>query len=1722
MATDISLHNYLKKLNQLLEENRYPEVVSHAQHILKQFSRHIPTYLVLGQALLEQQDFSGAIDLLQRVLSTKPNEFVAHLGLSIAYSEEGLYPQAMWHLLRANEMDPYNTNIQRELKEIYQQQGGEPLQDIPISQAALARLHFKGGQFLHAITGLQESLLATKEDRVDLELLLAEALWRDKQRIEAAELCDEILKKLPNCIDANAILAEIYLQGERTAKANGHLQLVQTLTQMDQVQLDVSTAVGAAFSMAGAIPLAEEIRLAQLEEETFSSFKLDEPTPTIADWVSEFGLDEALEGDADPYEWLHAPDESNETPPETAVSEGVPNWIEANLADDLEPIQLAPDQLEEWGASTIDEDLVASAPLDNELFDEETIPSWLQDVQPDQSENDTVSSAEEGIPDWLKSNPVNESQSFVATLNQQFDVTEDSVTDKNNKDKESQNVPEDAKAENPDDALSWLDDLIGQDNKTETPPTQAQAVQNNSEDLPDWLQNLSDKPNQPEAIPNEDLPDWLKEAALTTDTSLPGVLDQEAKEPDGSASSGLDDIAEAEISQIDTDLSWLDELSSKSAELTDDLPTMTWDENQAPNTTPAADAAEPQDFDEAMAWLEDLAADQTTPIEEPPTVDQGLFGTEILQAETADSNKPAEPSEENLPPEDIDDAMAWLEQLAANQGAPAEELPSIPDSEQETDTDEAMDWLEQLADESVAESAAASADAQVSPLADAARDATNSALDADLEITEPQDTMTWLEAIASNNDALRETSETAVVNDDLAAALDWLEAQTPARGPERSEETAVSSAELQSIDEELDWLEALATSDAPSQTTAADFELETPTTSVQPPLDMPEDPDEALAWLEQLATDTYQFDTQSSDADIGKPSQVEGNDRSETDDALKEEDLLNVPEDPDEAMAWLEQLAARQGAPVEELPSLSELPESEGATNNIVAEMPAVEEPAEDLNDAMSWLEQLATEQDEAVAELPSVEQQEGTVDNSDPEPSADITEIDSQIVAEVPDDPDEAMAWLEQLAARQGAPLEELPSVPKADLLEETKPATEDVMAEGAPEDLDDAMVWLEQLAADQGAPIDELPSLSEVSNEDAATVMAATAEADASNESIDDAMAWLDELATEQDAGDAEPETPIAPEAPDEAAVATEPEANEVEELSGEDDDAAEATLDAPPEDLDDAMAWLEQLAANQGAPVAELPSLSIVEDSLTTSEANEGSQAGSEDELMDDPMAWLDELASEQGVELEAAEDEPATPITDSAEDDTEQETADILEASEDPTLDAAPPEDLDDAMAWLEQLAANQGTPVEELPSLSLTGETSESSEADEPADEDLVGDPMAWLDELASEQGLELETESDAAEADSDDVAIASEEAETPESRPSVEDAVSDSAPPEDLDAAMAWLEQLAANQGAPLEELPSLVATEDGDASNDDALDWLNELASESDSDSESGKADAADETDVETAVVEAIGASTGNVELVETEEETDGVEDALAWLEEIAADESIFEDDPTFDSNELLEEAEADVPPAAEEDASAKAEEDLLPDWLAQEPPSSSVGDTGWLRSIAEPDMADWLTAEEEVTTGRLEQETFGTDALDDINEPEPLPEVEVPEIEGPDVVAPDSEASDAEATEVALDELPMEPPVSEPVSVLAVDEDQLSVARKAMDSGDVRTAVHSYQTLLESSSGLSILIADLENAAMDKPKQPQLHQLLGDAYLRNGQLQKAVNTYRNALNAL
>ncbi|MCA9938892.1 MAG: hypothetical protein KC418_09630, partial [Anaerolineales bacterium] len=197
----------------------------------------------------------------------------------------------------------------------------------------------------------------------------------------------------------------------------------------------------------------------------------------------------------------------------------------------------------------------------------------------------------------------------------------------------------------------------------------------------------------------------------------------------------------------------------------------------------------------------------------------------------------------------------------------------------------------------------------------------------------------------------------------------WLKTPTP---PAAATEDA-SPDDAQLADADLTWLDQIAAGQGAA--------LEEP-----PTLTWPEDaavPDADLDWLARLSegddvSDEAVLPDEAGEAYDWLGQMAAGSDLSgdaltmAADDGDEDDIFANVPEDPEAAMAWLEQLAARQGAPLEELPTIDEAVSAEKYADVIGAEP----EPAA-----------------------------------ADQFPAAELTEVGA-LALEMPEDPEAAMAW--------------------------------------------------------------------------------------------------------------------------------------------------------------------------------------------------------------------------------------------------------------------------------------------------------------------------------------------------------------------------------------------------------------------------------------------------------------------------------------------------------------------------------------------------------------------------------------------------------------------------------------------------------------------------------------------------------------------------------------
>ena len=523
MMTEIGLRDYISEVDSLIEGNSYDEAIAHCRHILQQYPKYLEAYRVLGKAALEKEDYNAATDIFQRVLSVDPEDFVARVGLSIVYDRQDKLNDALWHMERGFELMPSNDVIQGELRRLYGRRDGVAPDRIGLTRGALARMYAQGDLCAEAISELR-TLLRESPDRIDLQVLLAETLWRDEQVNEAASVAERVLDKLPNCLTANLLLGEIWLNSGFSEDGEMYLRRAQAV---DPDNLRAVDLLGASS------PLSEQrTTVKRLAYESSTRVVVEPTADQVPDWLAglaSMGI-EAPESSAYPG----LPEPQSGPAIELGPSEPVelPDWLTGGQQEAAvpEPVSSADEELPDWMSdvlgqeatvATISEDQAAPTAAEDGL-----LPDWLTQTE---SVGELPSAAKAAavtpeLPPDLISLQDAEGLSRVDLpgtdwLSQLGVPAQPTLAPTEDATPEWLSRIDEPEAEMPavDGAVpGWLSDLGT--SAAESAVIQESAADIEKAELPDWLAAL--RPQQPETAPppvelpkveESEVPDWMVE-----------------------------------------------------------------------------------------------------------------------------------------------------------------------------------------------------------------------------------------------------------------------------------------------------------------------------------------------------------------------------------------------------------------------------------------------------------------------------------------------------------------------------------------------------------------------------------------------------------------------------------------------------------------------------------------------------------------------------------------------------------------------------------------------------------------------------------------------------------------------------------------------------------------------------------------------------------------------------------------------------------------------------------------------------------------------------------------------------------------------------------------------------------------------------------------------------------------------------------------------------------
>ncbi len=749
---EISLKEYLARVDNLLKERASDEVIHHSRHILQYYPKNVAAYRFLGVALADRSRWGDVAEVFRRVLSVYPDDDTAHLGLSEAYEHTGRQDDAIWHLERAFEQNPNNDDIINKLRSLYLQSRNVEYTKVQLTAGAVARQYARNGLYDQAIDTLQQALDRTP-DRLDLRVLMAQMLWESGYRVDAAETALEVLRTLPDCLQANRILTELWLSEGRPSDAQRYLSRIEALDPYLALEL-----------AHGQPPPDDVLRLQELDYERAAKRELATASP---DWLGELGGDSSdwmaafkeappqtasetpmsdLLETALPDDWLtdtgslieRSSESSNVPPPRkrTGVTgllssldapEEAPQGDELPLFDDELPGEAVPFPAEETG-----EDLLAELPASIEVS-EESIPDFFEELDSAPPAPSSTPGAADPLA-WLH-------QSGIELVETEEAGTPDLFGD------EEEFILQEPDQANP---LAWLE---GTGVEIESEESGLETLDEASADPLAWLHHSGDEtvneaptsaaPHSPSDAQDEALLDWLADESV-----LDEMLDMEALST--SSLKALDEAQEV------------------------DMPDETWLNEQPPDEQPAGDAAQPT---ETPDWLAAMApAEEAQPVE-----DTGLeWMSEAEPADSPDWLVAAAPVEPSASEPATDTGFEWI--------ANAE-----PEPAQAADT---PDWL----------AAMAPAEEEAQPVEDAGLEWMSEA--------EPAESPDWLAASAPVEPSVTEPAASTETSFEWGSEP---EIQAPASADTRFKWMAEVEPEPTQAADTPDWLAAMAPAEEEAQ-----------------------------------------------------------------------------------------------------------------------------------------------------------------------------------------------------------------------------------------------------------------------------------------------------------------------------------------------------------------------------------------------------------------------------------------------------------------------------------------------------------------------------------------------------------------------------------------------------------------------------------------------------------------------------------------------------------------------------------------------------------------------------------------------------------------------------------------------------------------------------------------------------------------------------------------
>ena len=201
----MGLGDNLRSIEAEIASGRPEQALALCLELQTSYPRALALQRVLGETYLALRKPREALGALDRALAGNPEDARACCARAIVQQIHGDAASALRWYRRACDITPDDQVLRSAYRELATSQGQPAYRP---TRLGLARLYLRGDLLSHAIREW-ESLLSLGPDSLEVQVGLAETLWRAGRLQPAADRCEHILSNSPACVKAILILAII-------------------------------------------------------------------------------------------------------------------------------------------------------------------------------------------------------------------------------------------------------------------------------------------------------------------------------------------------------------------------------------------------------------------------------------------------------------------------------------------------------------------------------------------------------------------------------------------------------------------------------------------------------------------------------------------------------------------------------------------------------------------------------------------------------------------------------------------------------------------------------------------------------------------------------------------------------------------------------------------------------------------------------------------------------------------------------------------------------------------------------------------------------------------------------------------------------------------------------------------------------------------------------------------------------------------------------------------------------------------------------------------------------------------------------------------------------------------------------------------------------------------------------------------------------------------------